>query len=53
MIDAFQYSPLWSEYLAKDIIAKNKKGEPIKGELFNGVQSSQLSYAQEWKLGYA
>ncbi len=53
MIDAFQDSPLWSEYLAKDIIAKNKKGEPIKGEIFNGMQSYQLSYAQEWKLGYA
>jgi hypothetical protein len=53
MIDAFEDSPLWNEYLAKDIIAKDASGKPIKGEVFDGMQSYQLSYAQEWKLGYA
>jgi hypothetical protein len=52
MIDAFEDSPLWSEYLAKDIIAKDSLGIPIKGEVFNGVQSYQISYAREWNLGY-
>lgn len=52
MIDAFEDSPLWSEYLAKDIIAKDGSGNPIKGEVFDGMQSYQISYAQEWKLGY-
>ena len=53
MIDAFEESPLWSEYLARDIIAKDSAGKPIKGEVFDGMQSYQISYAQEWKLGYA
>ena len=53
MIDAFEDSPLWSEYLKKDIIAKDSQGVPIKGEGFNGMQSFQISYAQEWNLGYA
>jgi hypothetical protein len=52
MIDAFPASSLWKEYLDKDIIAKDNKGMPIKGEAW-GAQSYQLSYAQEWKLGYA
>lgn len=53
MIDAFEDSPLWQEYLEKDIVAKDKQGNPIKGELFANMQSYQISYAQEWKLGYA
>ena len=39
MIDAFEESPLWSEYLARDIIAKDAAGKPIKGEVFDGMQS--------------
>ena len=53
MIDAFMESPLWDEYLACDIIAKDSSGDPIKGENFNGMQSYQISYAREWELGYA
>lgn len=53
MIDAFKESPLWQEYLEKDIIAKDKSGTPIPGEVHSGMQSYQISYAQEWKLGYA
>jgi hypothetical protein len=52
MIDAFEESPLWAEYLAKNIIAKDASGKPIKGEVFDGMQSYQISFAQEWKLGY-
>lgn len=53
MIDAFEDSPLWQEYLEKDIVAKDRKGHPIKGEIFANMQSYQISYAQEWQLGYA
>ena len=53
MIDAYKDSPLWSEYLEKDIIAKDSIGIPIKGEVFNGMQSYQISYAREWNLGKA
>ena len=52
MIDAFEDSPLWQEYFDQDIIAKDKEGNPIKGEVFDGMQSYQISHAQEWKLGY-
>lgn len=51
MIDAFEDSPLWDEYYEKDVVAKDNNGNPIKGEVFNGMQSYQLSYAREWELG--
>lgn len=53
MIDAFEDSPLWEEYLAKDVVAKDTLGVPIPGEAFWGMQSYQLSYAREWELGLA
>ena len=53
MFDAFKNSPLWNVYTTADIIIKDKSGEPIPGEVFDGMQSYQLSYAQEWKKGYA
>lgn len=53
MIDAFEDSPLWDLYFSKDIIAKDSQGIPIKGEVFAGMQSFQLSYAREWELGLA
>jgi len=53
MIDAFEDSPLWDEYLENDIIAKDKEGNLIKGEVHSGMQSYQISYTQEWNLGYA
>ncbi len=53
MFDAYQDSPLWDEYVAKDIIAKDKDGKVIAGKEWGGMVSYQLSYAQEWKLGMA
>ncbi len=53
MIDAFEDSPLWDLYFTNDIIAKDSLGIPIKGEVFAGMQSFQLSYAREWELGLA
>lgn len=53
MIDAFEDSPLWEDYLEQDIVAKDQEGIPIKGEVFNHMQSYQLSYAREWELGLA
>mgnify|MGYP003894504323 CR=1 FL=1 len=51
--DATEDSPLWPEYLEKHIIAKDKQGRPLKGEVFGGQQSYQLSYAREWESGCA
>jgi hypothetical protein len=53
MIDAFKDSPLWDEYFDQDIIAKDSLCNPIKGEVFMGMQSYQISYAREWELGRA
>lgn len=53
MFDAYQDSPLWDEYVAKDIIAKDKEGKVIPGKAWGGMTSYQISYTQEWKLGLA
>lgn len=53
MFDAYKDSPLWSLYERSDIILKDKQGVPIEGPTYDGMQSYQISYAQEWKLGYA
>jgi len=48
MFDAYDDSPLWDTYVKNDIIAKNKDGSIKLGEW-----GSPISYAQEWKTGYA
>jgi hypothetical protein len=53
MFDAYQDSPLWDEYVAKDIIAKDKAGNVIAGKAWGGMTSYQISYTQEWKTGLA
>jgi hypothetical protein len=52
-LDAYEDSPLWQEYLEKDIIAKDKSGAPLKGIVWSGLQSYPLSYAREWETGCA
>ena len=52
-LDAYEDSPLWQEYLEKDIIAKGKRGAPLKGIVWSGLQSYPLSYAKEWETGCA
>jgi len=53
MFDAYPDSPLWDEYVEKDIIAKDKDGNVIPGKEWGGMTSYQLSYTQEWKHGLA
>ncbi len=52
LIDAFKDSPLWQVYDENNIIIKDKNGQPVPGEVFDGMQSYQIDYAQEWKTGY-
>src|SRR6266849_1888619 len=52
-LDAYEDSPLWQEYLEKDINAKHKAGAPLKGIVWSGLQSYPLSYAREWETGFA
>jgi hypothetical protein len=53
MFDAYPDSPLWDEYVAKDIIAKDQAGNVISGKAWGGMTSYQISYTQEWKTGLA
>lgn len=53
MFDAYRDSPLWDEYVARDIIAKDPRGNPIPGKAWGGMTSYQISYTQEWKTGLA
>jgi hypothetical protein len=48
MTDAYESSPLWQTYLVNNVILKDAHGNPIGAE-----QAYQISYAQEWKLGFA
>ncbi len=53
MFDAYEDSPLFQEYLDKDILAKDKDGKPIIGNRWSGMDCYHVSYTQEWKLGLA
>ncbi|MBX3253806.1 MAG: hypothetical protein KF862_06660 [Chitinophagaceae bacterium] len=48
MFDAYEDSPLWNEYVKHDIIAKKADGTLLAGEW-----GYPISYAQEWKTGFA
>lgn len=53
MFDAYADSPLFKEYVAKDIIAKDLAGKPIIGNRWSGMDCYHISYVQEWKHGLA
>ena len=53
MFDAYADSPLFEEYLQKDIIARDKEGNPIIGNEWWGMDCYHVSYTQEWKHGLA
>ncbi len=48
MFDAYEDSPLWEEYVKNNIIAKNSDGTLRACEW-----GYPISYAQEWKTGFA
>lgn len=52
MTDAYDDSPLWSEYVANDLISKNADGSlKVIGE-YNGRKAYQINYRNEWEAGY-
>lgn len=53
MFDAYEDSPLFEEYVEKDILAKDKNGELIVGNRWWGMDCYHVSYTQEWKCGLA
>jgi len=48
MFDAYEDSPLWDKYVKNNIIARNNDSTLRKGEW-----GYPISYAQEWKTGFA
>ncbi len=48
MFDAYEDSPLWDEYVKNSIIARN-----ADGSLRSAEWGYPISYAQEWKTGFA
>lgn len=53
MFDAYEDSPLFDMYAAKDILAKDKDGKLIVGNRWSGMDCYHVSYTQEWKHGLA
>jgi len=53
MFDAYEDSPLFDQYAAKDILARDKDGKLIVGNRWSGMDCYHVSYTQEWKHGLA
>ena len=53
MFDAYEDSPLFDEYVEKDIFARDKDGNLIVGNRWWGMDCYHVSYTQEWKHGLA
>jgi hypothetical protein len=52
MTDAYDNSPLWEEYLEKDLISKTPHGIPMVIGVWNDRKAYQINYRNEWKKGY-
>lgn len=52
MTDAYDDSPLWSEYVANDLISKNADGSLKVIGVYNGRNAYQINYRNEWESGY-
>ncbi len=53
MFDAYEDSPLFDAYAARDILAKDIDGKLIVGNRWWGMDCYHVSYTQEWKHGLA
>lgn len=54
MVDAYRHSPLWEEYLRKDIIARDENGNLlVSGIQMQGDSMYKVSYTREWEEGLA
>ncbi|ULQ52974.1 endo-alpha-N-acetylgalactosaminidase family protein [Flavihumibacter fluvii] len=53
MTDAYEDSPLWSEYVDKDMLSKQADGSLLVIGNYNNKKAYQINYRQEWKNGYA
>ena len=54
MVDAYQQSPLWDEYVAKDCFAKDENGKLlVAGIQVKGEDMYNVVYPKEWEAGLA
>ncbi len=54
MVDAYQQSPLWGEYVAKDCLAKDAQGQLlVAGVAMKGQDMFNVVYPKEWEAGLA
>ena len=54
MTDAYEQSPLWSEYVAKDCLAKDESGKlHTRGIQMKGEPMYTVVYPKEWAAGLA
>lgn len=53
MTDAYDDSPLWDEYIEKDLISKAKNGDLLVIGNYNNRKAYQINYKNEWNKGYA
>ena len=49
--DAYPDSPLWDEYVERDLIIKNKDGTLRNGGKWGGMQAYYVSLTNEWNSG--
>ena len=53
MTDAYEDSPLWKEYVGKDMISKTAYGNLMVIGNYNNREAYQINYKNEWENGYA
>jgi len=53
MTDAYEDSPLWKAYVAKDLISKTSNGKLMVIGNYNHRKAYQINYKNEWEKGYA
>ena len=54
MVDAYEASPLWDEYVAKDCFAKDENGKLlVAGIQMKGEDMYNVVYPKEWEAGLA
>jgi lysophospholipase L1-like esterase len=54
MVDAYRHSPLWDEYVQKDLFAKDEAGNLlVAGSQIEGDDMYNVVYPREWEAGLA
>jgi hypothetical protein len=54
MFDAYQSSPIWEEYIARDVIARDRRGRLfVRGEKYHEETVYCVCYTREWQEGLA